>query len=132
MPARVALAPRYQVRGPSFSKNIMSSENQNVASRTIAFLASLHGHHEHHVDGRAAVLDLLTGIAYVPNLDYEDAVMLTMIAPGGAVIADAVHTHKVVEAYLVRYAQAMAIADGGSVQAQYEHIQQHFAVKTGS
>lgn len=109
----------------------MSSENQTVAASTIAFLASLHGLHEHSVDGRAAVLDLLTGVAYVPNPDYEDATMLTMIAPGGGVIAEAVLTHKVVEAYLARYAQAMAIVDGGSVKAQYEHIQQHFAVKTG-
>ena len=84
----------------------MTSKNQPIASSIINFLSSLDGLHEHKVDGRAAVLDLLTGIAYVPNLDYEDGEMLTMIAPGGGVIAQAVITYKVVETYLVRYAQS--------------------------
>lgn len=110
----------------------MSTENETVAARTISFLATLHGHHQHSVDGRAAVLDLLTGIAYVPNLDYEDGEMLTMIAPGGVVVAQAVLTYKVVQAYLVRYAEAMVIADGGTAKMQYEQIQEHFDVKTGS
>lgn len=109
----------------------MSTENQTVATGIINFLASLHGLHEHSVDGRAAVVDLITGIAYVPNVDYEDGEMLTMIAPGGGVITQAVLTHKVVQAYLVRYAEAMAIADGRTAKMQYEQIQEHFGVKTG-
>lgn len=109
----------------------MAPADQPVASSIIDFLTSLHGLHEHSVDGRAAVLDLLTGIAYVPNLDYEDGEMLTMIAPGSGVIAQAVLTHKVVETYLVRYAEAVAIADQGNAQELYEHIKQHFYVKTG-
>jgi hypothetical protein len=110
----------------------MTPDNQPIASRIIDFLSNLDGLHEHKVDGRAAVLDLLTGIAYVPNLDYEDGEMLTMIAPGGGVIAQAVMTYKVVETYLVRYAEMVAIADHGSAQEAYEHIKQHFYVKTGS
>jgi len=110
----------------------MPTENHTVATSVISFLASLHGLHEHSVDGRVAVVDLITGIAYVPNLDYEDGEMLTMIAPGGGVIAEAVLTYKVVQAYLIRYAEAMAIADGGTAKMQYEQIQEHFDVKTGS
>jgi hypothetical protein len=110
----------------------MTPENQPIASRIIDFLSSLDGLHEHKVDGRAAVLDLLTGIAYVPSLEYEDGEMLTMIAPGGNVVAQAVNTHKVVETYLVRYAQAVAISDQGTAKWQYEMITQHFHLKTGS
>lgn len=109
----------------------MPTENQPVADCIINFLANLHGLHEHSVDGRAAVVDLITGIAYVPNLDYEDGEMLTMIAPGGGVIAEAVITYKVVQTYLVRYAEAMAIADSGTAKVQYEQIQKHFGLKTG-
>ncbi|MDT1878912.1 hypothetical protein FPK46_35425, partial [Acinetobacter baumannii] len=72
----------------------MSTANQPVAASIINFLASLHGLHEHEVDGRPAVIDLITGIAYVPNLEYDDAEMLTMIAPSGAVVAHAVMTYK--------------------------------------
>jgi len=110
----------------------MPTENQPVAASIIRFLASLHGLHDHSIDGRAAVVDLITGIAYVPNLEYEDGKVLTMIAPGGSVISQAVSTYKVVQTYLVRYAEAMAIADGGTAEVQYEHIQKHFDVKTGS
>lgn len=110
----------------------MPTEKHAVAASIINFLASLHGLHEHSVHGRAAVVDLITGIAYVPNLDYEDGEMLTMIAPGGSVVAQALLTYKVVEAYLVRYSEAMAIADGGTAKAQYQHIREHFDVKTGS
>ena len=109
----------------------MPTENQAVAASIINFLASLHGLHEHSIDGRAAVVDLITGIAYVPNLDYEDGEMLTMIAPGGVVIAQAVITYKVVQAYLVRCAEAMAIADGGTAKVQYKQIRDHFDLKTG-
>ena len=109
----------------------MPTENQPAAASIINFLANLHGLHEHSIDGRAAVVDLITGIAYVPNLDFEDGEMLTMIAPGGGVVAQAVLTYKVVQAYLVRYAEAMAIADGGTAKMQYEQIQEHFDVKTG-
>lgn len=109
----------------------MPTENQTSAASIIAFLASLHGLHEHNIDGREAVLDLITGVAYLPNLNYEDGEMLTMIAPGGGVIAQAVGTYKVVQAYLVRYAEAMAIADGGTAKVQYEQIREHFDVKTG-
>lgn len=110
----------------------MSTENQPVAASIIDFLSSLHGLHEHEVDGRPAVIDLITGIAYVPNLEYDDAEMLTMIAPGGVVVAQAVLTFKVVETFLVRYAEAMAIADGGTAKAQYAQIKDHFEVKTSS
>lgn len=110
----------------------MSTESQPVAASVIAFLSSLYGLHEHEVDGRPAVIDLITGIAYVPNLEYDDAEMLTMIAPGGAVVAQAVLTFKVVETYLVRYAEAMAIADGGTARTQYVQIREHFEVKTRS
>jgi hypothetical protein len=119
-------------RGPYFSEILMPTKNQAVAASIIKFLASLHGLHEHSVDGRAAVVDLITGIGYVANLDYEDGEMLTMIAPGGSVIAEAVITHKVVQAYLVRCAEAMAIAGGGTAKVQFQQIRDHFDVKTGS
>jgi len=109
----------------------MPTENQTTAASIVAFLASLHGLHEHSINGREAVLDLITGIAYVPNPDYDDAAMLTMIAPNGGVIAEAVLTFKVVETYLVRYAEAMAISDGGTAKMQYGQIREHFDVKTG-
>ena len=108
----------------------MTNETHKVAASTIAFLARLHGMHEHHIDGHDAVIDLLSGIAYVPNADYDDGVMLAMIAPGGGLISPSVVTHKVVETYLVRHAQAMAIIDGGNAKGQYEQIQEHFDVKT--
>lgn len=110
----------------------MPTENQPAAASIINFLANLHGLHEHSVDGRAAVVDLITGIAYVPNLNYENGEVLSMIAPGGGVIAEAVLTYKVVQTYLVRYAEAMEIADGGTAKVQYDQIQKHFRVTTGS
>jgi hypothetical protein len=110
----------------------MPTENQPVAASIINFLANLHGLHEHSVDGHAAVVDLITGIAYVPNLEYEDGEIMTMIAPGGSVISQTVSTYKVVQTYLVRHAEAMEIADGGTAKVQYDQIQKHFGLKTGS
>ncbi len=111
-------------------ENPHTNRKPTVAASIINFLANLHGLHEHSVDGRAAVVDLITGIAYVPNLNYEDGEVLSMIAPDGGVNAEAVLTYKVVRTYLVLYAEVIAITDSGTAKVQYEQIQKHFGLKT--
>lgn len=114
----------------------MSTENSfhpsSVAARVIDFLTSLHGMDEYDPSLGFAAIDLVTGMVVRPDAHFPDgALVKVQFAGQAAAAAVSVHTHKLVEALLLRHAEAMVVIDGGDAREQYRHINDHFYRKTG-
>lgn len=114
----------------------MSTENSfdpdSIASRIVAFLASLQGMDEYRPAPATAAIDLMSGTIVWPDVHFPHGEKLKVqFAPAASNAAVAVHTYKLVDTFLVRHARMLAVMEGGRVDQHYEQIKEHFSIKTG-
>lgn len=114
----------------------MSTDNSfdpdSIASRIVAFLASLHGMDEYRPAPATAAIDLMSGAIIWPDVHFPGGEMLKVqFAPAASNVAVSIHTYKLVDTFLVRHARMLAVMEGGGADQHYEMILEHFALKTG-
>lgn len=115
----------------------MSKENSfdpdSTASRIVVFFASLQGMDEYRPAPAAAAIDLASGAIVWPDVHFPEGDKLKVqFAPAASNAAVSIHTYKLIEMYLVRHAQMLAVSEGsGSVAQHYKDIKEHFSIKTG-
>jgi hypothetical protein len=114
----------------------MSAENSldphSIASRIVHFLANLQGMDEYQPAAAIAAIDLATGTIVWPDAGFPDGAMLKVQFGSGSTITVSIHTYKLVETFLIRHAQMLAVSESrGSVAQHYKDIKEHFAIKTG-
>lgn len=104
-----------------------------TSAAIIDFITGLHGIDRLHridiTDQRPGAFDLLTAQSIEPADDFPEGDMLIMERFDGQRVL--VHTHIVLEALILRTAQAWGITEGGSVKGQYETLKEHLGHKTG-
>lgn len=106
------------------------------ASAIIHFITGLHGVDRLQridiTDKRPGAFDLLTAQTIEASPDYPEGDMLVVESMNGK--RNLVHTHILMEALIVRTAQAWSITEGGGlgVRDHYVHLKEHLSVKTGS
>jgi hypothetical protein len=103
-----------------------------IADRIINFLGNLQGmdHFKPLVEEpRTAVIDLGSGAIIEADPDYPDGDILVYENANGK--KSHVHTYKLIEQLFLRHAYELHITDGGTVKKQYDHIAEHFPIKTG-
>lgn len=110
-----------------------SFDPDSMASRIVSFLASLQGMDEYRPAPATAAIDLMSGAIVWPDVHFPDGDKLKVqFAPATSNAAVSVHTYKLVETFLVRHAQMLAVSEGsGSAAQHYEQIKEHFYIKTG-
>lgn len=114
----------------------MSTENSfdpdSVASRIVAFLASLQGMDEYRPAPATAAIDLMSGTIVWPDVHFPHGEKLKVqFAPAASNAAVSVHTYKLVDTFLVRHARMLEVMEGGRVDQHYDQIKEHFSIKTG-
>ena len=101
-----------------------------IAARIIDFLGDLYAlDHLSLTPPRTAVIDVESGAIYEEHIDWPDGERLSVELPSGKKIT--VATHKIVQHFLVRHAEALAVIENTKVRVQYDHVSDHFSRKTG-
>lgn len=104
-----------------------------TSTEIINFITGLHGM-DHLIrvdvtDQRPGAFDLLTGQAIEPTSDFPEGDMLILDRADGRRVL--VHTHILIDALILRTAQAHSITEGGGVKEHYQHLKEHLGHKTG-
>jgi hypothetical protein len=113
---------------------LAQSKEQDLtsASSLIEFIQSLHGCDRLQrplEDRRPGAIDLLTSNVIEEDPEYPDGEFLIIEQASGR--RASVHSHKILDALILRAAQAWAATEGGSVKSQYQHLKEHLQLKTG-
>ena len=103
------------------------------AESIIEFISGLHGMdrlaRENIEDQRPGAFDLLTAQSIEAHPEFPEAEYLLVEQSNGNRVSFA--THKLLEALLVRTAEAWALTQGGTAKSHYLQLQGHLAHKTG-
>lgn len=103
------------------------------AESIIEFISGLHGLdrlvRESLEDQRPGAFDLLTAQSIEAHPEFPEAEYLLVEQLTGARILFA--THKLLEALLVRTAEAWAVSQGGTSKQHFAQLQEHLLHKTG-
>ncbi len=108
----------------------------NTSEAIIAFIADLYGMAPVRRRGLSpskdtpGALDLLSGQTFEP-VNLEGDMLLAHRQDGGDGVRAHVPTRRVVDAVLVRAAQALAVMQDGSVQEHYKHLKDKLRKETG-
>lgn len=104
-----------------------------TSTSIIDFISGLHGLDRLQrldiTDQRSGAFDLLTAQAIEPASDFPEGDMLVLERFDGQRVL--VHTHILVDALLLRTAQAWSVTEGGNVKDRYQHLKEHLTLKTG-
>lgn len=102
-----------------------------IAERVIDFLGNVQGMDRLQSlieEPRKAVIDLSNAAVIEADPEYPDGEMLIYERSSGA--KSRVYTHKLIEQIFVRHAYEQSVTDGGTVKEHYQHISDHFYIKT--
>lgn len=103
-----------------------------IATKVVAFLGELHGFDHFDVPAGIAAIDLRSGLIVRPCPNDPDGdVLLLEYASGANPDRIKVSTHKLMQTFLLRHAEAEALSEGGSVKDYLREIDAHFSRKTG-
>jgi len=106
-----------------------------TAASIIDFIARLHGMDRLQridiTDQRPGAFDILTAQAIEPSSKFPEGDMLAIERFDGRIVL--VHTHILVDALILRTAQAYSSREAGglSVKEHYLQLKEHLQVKTG-
>lgn len=111
------------------------ANQETTAQRIVDFLASLHGidvYIASEEEARRDAIDVLSGTVFRADPSFPDGEMLMVEYADGRLAT--LYAHKVVDALMLRHAQAQAVAapDSGTVTKQYQTINRHYLLKTGA